>query len=77
MGYRREDIVLHEYAHGFHLLGAKYGIDGFQARLTHLYQSARQRGLWATTYAQTNEAEYFVSSYKKCLYICKDRARKL
>lgn len=58
--YRQEDIILHEFAHGAHLLGSYYAIAGFQSQLRSLYTSARARGLWANTYALTDEREYWV-----------------
>ena len=35
--YAIEDIFLHEFAHGVHLLGAKYAISGWDARLRYWY----------------------------------------
>lgn len=58
-----EDIMIHEFAHGVHLLGAKYAIQGWQARLQSLYRSARYSGKWANTYAMSTQDEYFVSVY--------------
>ncbi|XP_019634432.1 PREDICTED: uncharacterized protein LOC109477553 isoform X1 [Branchiostoma belcheri] len=57
--YHEEDIFLHESAHGLHGLGARYAIPGWQARLRAAYNSARARGLWYNTYAQTTIQEYF------------------
>ena len=34
---RVEDIVLHEFSHGLHLLGTNYVIRGFDGRLRNLY----------------------------------------
>ncbi|XP_005090893.2 uncharacterized protein LOC101864584 [Aplysia californica] len=57
-----QDIYLHESAHGVHLLGAAYGIPGWDRRLRSLYNQARSRGLWANTYSMSTPEEYFVSS---------------
>ncbi|XP_046559307.1 uncharacterized protein LOC124268382 [Haliotis rubra] len=51
--YRFEDIFLHEFAHGIHLLGAKYAIPGWQSRLQSLFYQARSAGRWRRTYAMT------------------------
>ncbi|XP_067668089.1 uncharacterized protein [Haliotis asinina] len=57
--YRDEDIFLHEFAHGIHLLGAKYAIPGWQSRLQSLYDQAKSAGRWRNTYAITTVEEYF------------------
>ncbi|XP_076435651.1 uncharacterized protein LOC143275438 [Babylonia areolata] len=54
-----EDIMIHELAHGVHLLGAKYAISGWQRRLESLYRSAKYSGKWANTYAMSTQDEYF------------------
>ncbi len=59
--YRVEDILMHEFSHGAHLLGTFYAIPGWDARLKSLYNSARARGLWAGTYAISTDHEYWVS----------------
>ena len=59
--YRNEDIFLHEFSHGVHLLGAKYAISGWDSRLQQLYATAKRTGLWANTYAMSTDKEYFVS----------------
>jgi hypothetical protein len=56
-----EDIFLHEIAHGAHLLGAKYGIDGWSHRLEEQYELANKSGLWENTYSMQTQEEYFVS----------------
>ncbi len=62
--YRAEDIALHEFSHGLHLLGARYATSNFDSRLRVLYNSARSSGRWANTYALSTDHEYFVS---KCI----------
>ena len=59
--YRREDIVLHEFAHGFHTLGVDPALKHFNTRLNHLYLKAKRKGLWKNTYALSSVHEYFVS----------------
>ena len=58
--FRREDIALHEFSHGLHLLGAYFAVPGFEARLRSLYQGARASGRWAHTYAMSTDREYWV-----------------
>ncbi|XP_046550965.1 uncharacterized protein LOC124260723 [Haliotis rubra] len=57
--YGDEDIFLHEFSHGIHLLGAKYAIPGWQGRLQSLYDQAKSAGRWRNTYAMTTVEEYF------------------
>ena len=58
--YAIEDIFLHEFAHGVHLLGAKYAISGWDARLRYWYNVRKTQGtLWANTYAMSTAEEYF------------------
>ncbi len=59
--YRIEDIVLHEFSHGLHLLGASYAISGFDNKVRWLYNSARSSGKWANTYSLSTDHEYYVS----------------
>ena len=59
--YHTEDIVLHEFSHGVHLLGAVFAIRDFDARLRQAYNNARARGLWYNTYAMSTDREYLVS----------------
>ncbi|XP_064619285.1 uncharacterized protein LOC135482814 [Lineus longissimus] len=60
--YPKEDIPLHEFAHGVHLIAAKYAIEGFEDRLTASYLSAKLKGLWNNTYAMTNLMEYWAEA---------------
>ncbi|PIK56731.1 hypothetical protein BSL78_06373 [Apostichopus japonicus] len=57
-GYR-EDIFLHEFAHGIHKIALTTAVAGFNSRLTNAYNSARRRGLWQNTYADDTVDEYF------------------
>ncbi|KAK7090816.1 uncharacterized protein [Littorina saxatilis] len=54
-----EDIMIHEFAHGVHLLGAKYAIGNWQSRLQSLYRSAKYSSKWANTYSMSTQDEYF------------------
>lgn len=55
----REDIFLHEFSHGIHLISANKAIYGFDNRLNSLFYQARQRGLWRNTYADDTKQEYW------------------
>ena len=58
--YANEDIFLHEFAHGIHLLGAKFAITGWNERLKYWYNIRKTEGtLWANTYAMSTAKEYF------------------
>lgn len=57
--YSGEDILVHEFAHGIHLLGISYADTGFDKELEGIYKEALAKGLWANTYAATNYAEYW------------------
>ena len=61
--YHDEDILLHEFAHGLHLLGLRYSIPSFDSRLKAVYDSAKAKGLWKSTHAISSANEYFVSIY--------------
>nr|KAG5690278.1 hypothetical protein BaRGS_018630 [Batillaria attramentaria] len=56
----REDIFMHELAHGLDNLGATYVIPNWKNRLQQTFDHAVSRGLWADTYAGSNPTEYFV-----------------
>lgn len=53
------DVFVHEVAHGVHLLGAKFGINGWNNRLRKQYNVAKITGLWKDTYAMQSTEEYF------------------
>jgi alpha-glucosidase len=60
--YEGESILVHEFAHTFHLVGIA-GVDhGFNARLQKMFLKAKSKGLWANTYAMTDSAEYFAEA---------------
>jgi xylan 1,4-beta-xylosidase len=67
--YRNENILIHEFSHTIHNYGLRRLDDGFQKRLTDLFDSAKEKGLWKDTYAATNPGEYWaeaVQSYFDC-----------
>lgn len=57
--YYDQDIGIHEFAHGLHLVGAATAIPSFDDRLQATYHKAISRGLWYGTYAAKNHKEYF------------------
>ena len=57
--YRSQDILVHEFAHGVHLVSAEDIHYNFQSRLQAAYDNAMKTGLWSNTYAATNYKEYF------------------
>ena len=59
--YWNQDILVHEFAHGVHLVAAQYVIPGFALKVRAAYEAAMAAGLWEGTYAATNYREYWVS----------------
>jgi alpha-glucosidase len=67
--YRNENILIHEFSHTIHNYGLRRLDDGFQKRLTDLFDAAKEKGLWKDTYAATSPGEYWaeaVQSYFDC-----------
>ena len=60
--FRIEDILLHEFSHGVHLVGVMPADPTFDRRLKAQYNAARSAGLWRGTYALTNDHEYWVGT---------------
>ena len=58
---RVEDILMHEFSHGVHLVGVMPTDKTFDQRLKAQYNAARSAGLWRNTYAMTDHHEYWVS----------------
>ena len=57
------DILVHEFSHGVHMIGAKFAISGFDARLQAVYNRRRSENRrWAGTYAMTNRIEMFAEA---------------
>ena len=52
-------ILIHEFAHGIHLLGLNTIDPTFDERLRRAYETAIEQGLWQGTYASTNSREYW------------------
>ncbi|MCB9637374.1 MAG: hypothetical protein H6727_00505 [Myxococcales bacterium] len=62
--WRGELIMLHEFAHAVFEFGIQWLEDGTtqQDNLKKIYQEALANGLWANTYAATNEKEYWAEA---------------
>jgi len=65
--YLGENILVHELAHGIHLIGITSLDPGFNERLQALYDAAMNAGLWADTYAATNRGEYWAEGVQSWL----------
>lgn len=57
--YFYEDILIHEFAHGFHALGIVAVDPDFDSELERVFKVALANGRWKKTYAASNSAEYF------------------
>ena len=57
--YRGFSVLIHEFAHSIHLIGLNSIDPGFQARLRLTYETAIASGLWAGTYSELNDFEYW------------------
>ena len=57
--YATENLLIHEFAHTIHEMGLSHLDSTFDKRLRAAFESAAQRGLWKTTYAGSNPAEYW------------------
>lgn len=60
--YDKENLLIHEFAHGMHSQALKHLDPTFQARLQSAYDQAKAEGLWEGTYAITNSAEYWAEA---------------
>jgi alpha-glucosidase len=60
--YARESIAIHEFAHTIHVMGLNSIDMSFERRLRAAFQRARDKGLWASTYAGSNFAEYWAEA---------------
>ena len=58
-GYYKEDIFIHEFAHGIHGLGIRFIDKNINKELRQALNNAKAKGLWKNTYAATNIDEYF------------------
>jgi hypothetical protein len=57
--YWNEDILIHEFMHGYHLLGIKFVDVNIDTELESAFNAAKANGLWANTYAGSHVHEYF------------------
>jgi len=57
--YRKENILIHEFAHNIHLRGLVNVDDTFDDRLKATYDRAMKQGLWPGKYAAMNKNEYW------------------
>lgn len=57
--YEGDDIVLHEYLHALHNLGANYAHENFEERIKERYNGVKASGIWDQTYAMSTDREYF------------------
>jgi hypothetical protein len=57
--HAKQDILIHEFAHGMHLLGIAFIDLDFNFDLEQALNNAKTNGLWQGTYASTNSLEYF------------------
>jgi alpha-glucosidase len=60
--YRKENILIHEFAHTIHEMGLNSIDKRFEARLRECYDKALKKGLWKDTYAATNYKEYWAEA---------------
>ena len=56
------NVLIHEFAHGIHLLGLNTLDPTFDERLRITYEAAMKKGLWQGTYASSNRREYWAES---------------
>jgi len=67
--YKRENILIHEFAHALHSMAINDLDSSFQARLEKCFKQAIEEKIWEGTYAASNPAEYFaegVQSWYEC-----------
>jgi alpha-glucosidase len=62
--YNGESIMVHEFAHIFHMVGIAGIEPGFNEELEALHQKAIAEGLWKDTYAISNKEEYFAETFQ-------------
>ena len=53
------NVLIHEFAHGVHVLGLNTLDPTFDKRLKMTYETAMEKGLWQGTYASTDRREYW------------------
>jgi hypothetical protein len=57
--YWNQDILVHEFAHGIHLISLMTADRTFDNRLVSSYRTAMSQGKWQNTYDATDEKEYW------------------
>ena len=62
--YYTESILVHEFAHIFHMVGILGVEPGFNDRLEALRQKVIEKGLWENTYCISNKEEYFAETFQ-------------
>ena len=62
------NVLIHEFAHGIHLLGLNTFDPTFEERLNTTYKTAMQRGLWSGTYASADMREYWAEGSMAWFY---------
>lgn len=60
--YHAEDILIHEFAHSIHLIGLMLAVPDFDSRLKQCYENAKEKGILAGTYRETDKEEYFAEA---------------
>ncbi len=60
--YHAEDILVHEFAHSIHLIGLMLAVPDFDSRLEKCYEQAKEKGILAGTYRETNKEEYLAEA---------------
>ena len=53
------NVLIHEFAHGVHVLGLNTLDPTFDKRLKMTYETAMEKGLWQGTYASADRREYW------------------
>ena len=56
------NVLIHEFAHGIHLLGLNTLDPTFEERLQTTYEAAMKKGLWQGTYASRDIREYWAEA---------------
>jgi alpha-glucosidase len=67
--YKGQDILVHEFAHGIHILGISYVDKEFDRRLKKIWKQAKREKLWNNTYAITNYEEYFACAVQSWFHV--------
>jgi len=60
--YKGESIMVHEFAHIFHMVGIVGTDPKFDEELEAMRQNAIAKGLWENTYCISNKEEYFAET---------------